>query len=346
MVGPYAVYRRPHLAEFLAACSACFRLAVWSTASDDYVRAVVGRMVPQGIDLAFAWGRSRCVRRFDPESFEEYHLKDLKKVKRLGYRLERVLIADDTPRKVRRHYGNAVYVPPFLGDPEDGTLPRLARYLMSLRDVANVGPRRSGAGRETCPEPPRGSPMPTLILSPRYSDDSITLRRAAIGLGWDVMRLASWRPPEDFEPEEPVLFSEPLFNTVVAEQLGLAVVEPPEAFLLRLPEAYVKRQVRLTTAAVARTLPGPVFLKPPNRKTFPAKVFASGADLPEMPDEDRVLAAEPVEWIAEFRFFVRDRRVRAWSPYRLHGALARRDNEWVVEPDLAAATSALVLNQA
>jgi RNA polymerase II subunit A small phosphatase-like protein len=138
VVGPYAVCRRPHLAEFLAACSACFHLAVWSTASDDYVRAVVGRIVPPGIDLAFAWGRSRCVRRLDPESFEEYHLKDLKKVKRVGYRLERVLIADDTPRKVRRHYGNSVYVPPFLGDPEDGTLPRLARYLMSLRDVANV----------------------------------------------------------------------------------------------------------------------------------------------------------------------------------------------------------------
>ena len=32
------------------------------------------------------------------------------------------------------------------------------------------------------------------------------------------------------------------------------------------------------TAAEARTLPGPVFLKPPNRKTFPAKVYASGAE--------------------------------------------------------------------
>ena len=42
-----------------------------------------------------------------------------------------------------------------------------------------------------------------------------------------------------------------------------------------------------------------------------------------MPDEDPVLASEPVEWAAEFRFFVRDRRVRAWSPYWLHGALAR-----------------------
>jgi hypothetical protein len=120
-------------------------------------------------------------------------------------------------------------------------------------------------------------PMPTLILSPRYSDDSITLRRAAIDLGWDVMRLASWRCPEDFEPEEPVLHGEPLFNTAVAEQLGLTLIEPPEDFLVRLPREYVGRDVRLLTAAEARTLPGPMFLKPPNQKTFPAKVYSLSA---------------------------------------------------------------------
>jgi TFIIF-interacting CTD phosphatase-like protein len=137
-VGPYVVYRRPHLDEFLTACSAHFRLAVWSTAGDDYVRDVIGRIMPPGIAPAFAWGRSRCVRRYDHEAFEEEFLKDLKKVKRTGYRLERVLIADDTPRKVRRHYGNAVYVPPFTGDPEDDILPRLTMYLTTLRDEPDV----------------------------------------------------------------------------------------------------------------------------------------------------------------------------------------------------------------
>jgi hypothetical protein len=184
--------------------------------------------------------------------------------------------------------------------------------------------------------------MPTLILSPRYSDDSIKLRRAAIALDWDVMRLASWRCPEDFQPDEPVLFAEPLFNQAVSEQLGLAVIEPPEDFLISLPQEYVRRRVRLTTASEARTLPGPVFLKPPNRKTFPARVYAGGSELPEMPDDDPILASEPVEWVAEFRFFIRDRRVHAWSPYWLNGALARDDDEWVIEPDLATATRGLV----
>jgi hypothetical protein len=85
-----------------------------------------------------------------------------------------------------------------------------------------------------------------------------------------------------------------------------------------------------------------VFLKPPNRKTFPARLYASGAVLPGMPEDDTVLASDPVEWIAEFRYFVRDRQVRAWSPYWLNGALARSGDEWVVDPDLAATTRGLV----
>lgn len=148
--------------------------------------------------------------------------------------------------------------------------------------------------------------------------------------------------PEDFEPDEPVLHGEPLFNTAVAEQLGLRLIEPPEDLLVRLPREYVGRDVRLLTAAEARTLPGTVFVKPPNQKTFPARVYPSGAALPEMPRDDPVLASEPVEWVAEFRFFIRDVQVRAWSPYWLHGALARKDDEWTVDPDLLATTRGLV----
>ncbi len=96
---------------------------------------------------------------------------------------------------------------------------------------------------------PWGKLKPTLILSPRYSDDSIKLRRADIALGWDVIRLSGWICPDEFEPEEPVLFAEPLFNAAVAEQLGLEVIEPPEDFLARLPREYVGREVQPTTAA-------------------------------------------------------------------------------------------------
>ena len=184
--------------------------------------------------------------------------------------------------------------------------------------------------------------MPTLILSPRYSEDSIRLRRAAVALGWEVMRLSGWRCPDDFEPDEPVLYAEPLFNQAIAQELRLRVVEPPADFLTRLPRVYVGRAIQLLNASEARALPGPIFLKPPNVKTFAAKVYARGADLPEMPDDDPVLASEPVTWSSEFRYFIRDRQSFAWSPYWLDGALARAGDAWIINPAQATSTQELV----
>ncbi|WP_206108059.1 HAD family hydrolase [Paludisphaera soli] len=137
-VGPYAVKRRPHLDAFLKSGARWSTLAFWSTATDAYVEAVVARILPEGTAPAFVWGRSRCSRRFDPETFEDVYLKDLKKIRRRGFALERTLIVDDTPSKVARQYGNAVYIPAFLGDPADDVLPRLAAYLATLRDSPNV----------------------------------------------------------------------------------------------------------------------------------------------------------------------------------------------------------------
>ena len=53
--------------------------------------------------------------------------------------------------------------------------------------------------------------MPTLILTPRYTDDSQVLWRVAIDLGWEVERLARWEVPAHLlEVAEPVLYLEAL----------------------------------------------------------------------------------------------------------------------------------------
>lgn len=145
----YYVYKRPGLDAFLADCAEKFHLAVWSSASDDYVSEVVKRIFSVDIKLAFAWGRSRCTPLVLPQT-DEYgyynsdglthyeYAKMLKKVKRLGFNLSSVLIVDDTPEKVRNCYGNAIYTMPFLGDSEDNELVILADYLDSLKAVDNV----------------------------------------------------------------------------------------------------------------------------------------------------------------------------------------------------------------
>jgi RNA polymerase II subunit A small phosphatase-like protein len=52
---------------------------------------------------------------YDIEWLEYYNRKNLKKVKRKGYRLESIIAVDDTPQKWERSYGNLVRVNPFEG---------------------------------------------------------------------------------------------------------------------------------------------------------------------------------------------------------------------------------------
>ena len=81
-------------------------------------------------------------------------------------------------------------------------------------------------------------PVPTLVLPPRFTDDSNALWRAALDAGWDIERLSGWRASEGLARREPVLYGEPLFAAAIAEQLDLALLEPPFDWLTRLPDRY------------------------------------------------------------------------------------------------------------
>jgi hypothetical protein len=169
--------------------------------------------------------------------------------------------------------------------------------------------------------------MPTLILTPRYTEDAQALWRAAIALGWDVERLQGWRVPKDLrKAKEPVLYLEALMGPMLAEQFGLRLPEPPDDWLVRLPEEYRKRWAYLTTLGQAQLLTQPAFIKPPNDKSFPAGIYC-GSKLPAgFPEELPVLVAERVEWQTEFRCFVLDRQVKTFSVYLRGGELQRENN--------------------
>jgi TFIIF-interacting CTD phosphatase-like protein len=136
-IGPYHIYKRPHLDTFLSTVGQLYDLAIWSSASADYVEGIAQVLSSVVGEWQFVWSRERCVTRMHPESLEQCILKDLRKVKRLGYDLNRVLIVDDTRHKVSRNYGNAIYVREFLGTDEDDDLVRLAPFLSRLYCEAN-----------------------------------------------------------------------------------------------------------------------------------------------------------------------------------------------------------------
>lgn len=137
--GPYAVYLRPGLADFVDTVFEHFDVAVWTSSNalyaDSVCRIVFGE---RAAALRFVWSRDRCTSTRDFENDTWTHAKRLKKVRRIGYDLDWVLVVDDSPEKQARNYGNLVQVLPFVGDPADDELPRLASYLLSLRDAINV----------------------------------------------------------------------------------------------------------------------------------------------------------------------------------------------------------------
>lgn len=182
--------------------------------------------------------------------------------------------------------------------------------------------------------------MPTLILTPRFTEDSQALWRAAGCLGWAVERLKGWRVPEELKTvSEPVLYLEALFGPTLAGQFGLRLLEPAIDWLPRLPEEYRQRSVGLSTLLDARRLTEPAFIKPPNDKSFPARVYI-GAELPSGYDETMpVLVAEIVRWEKEFRCFVLNRQPRSMSVYLRDGELQREKDFAAVDWELAEADS-------
>lgn len=165
--------------------------------------------------------------------------------------------------------------------------------------------------------------MSTLVLPPRFTPDTIALGKAAARCGWNVERLSSWRVPAEERDAEIVVYGEPLFVSVVSEPLGIDVLEPSIGWLPDLPEKYRKRTVRLVTLGQARTIPNAAFIKPVSDKTFAAKVYANGTDLPpaatDLGDSEPVLVSDPVQWELEFRAFVLERDVVTLSPYLRSG---------------------------
>ncbi|MCO6163502.1 HAD family hydrolase [Flavobacterium sp. NRK F7] len=145
----YFVYKRPFLDVFLSELKNHFKVAVWSSASDDYVAEIVAKIFPENYPLEFVWGRSKCTLQIDSQNIDDYgyfdyfnhmnYVKILKKVAKKKFaRLEDILIVDDTPRKCKYNYGNAIYPTEFLGDSNDSELPLLLDYLISIKEVENV----------------------------------------------------------------------------------------------------------------------------------------------------------------------------------------------------------------
>ena len=134
----YYVYKRPHLDWFLKEIVKHFKVGVWSSADDTYVNGIVRQIMPEELELEIIWGRSRCSYKRNIDSDECFYEKRLSKLKKHGFRLENIIIVDDTPEKSRANYGNAVHIKEFSGDLNDNELEYLYNYLLTLKSIENI----------------------------------------------------------------------------------------------------------------------------------------------------------------------------------------------------------------
>ncbi len=138
MVRQFYVYTRPYIVEFLNYCMSTFQVAIWTASSEQYAAIVMDELFTDTSSLEFIWTSERCTTKFDPEMMEYYRIKNLKKVFNKGYQKEKILMVDDTPKKLERNYGNHLYVRPFTGADDDQELHLLMKYLDQIKDLPNV----------------------------------------------------------------------------------------------------------------------------------------------------------------------------------------------------------------
>lgn len=137
-IDEYFVYKRPGLDLFLNTILIDFEIAVWTSSTEDYAEEVINKIFPKDYPLSFVYGRTKCTPTFMCEQNNYTYSKNLKKLKSKNYNLEKILIIDDSPEKLRRNYGNHIRVTPFVGSNDDIELFQLIKYLKKIKLCDNV----------------------------------------------------------------------------------------------------------------------------------------------------------------------------------------------------------------
>jgi hypothetical protein len=209
----------------------------------------------------------------------------------------------------------------------------LANLLTSLQKGECVEAARPTRGRAV-----NSNEQITLLLSWRNSPDNQRLWQAAVRRGWIVERVRGGQFPA-VASGSIVVYIEALFAPLISSRFKLQLAQTPESWLPDLPSEYRHRDIRLTTLEAARASDFPLFVKPPNEKSFPAQVYAGPAALPTDYDPATcVLVSSPVTWVAEFRCFCLDGLVRTMSPYLRHGQLCDESGYAATAEESQAAT--------
>lgn len=177
-----------------------------------------------------------------------------------------------------------------------------------------------------------------LIVTPNTSnsEEITSLSRTAESLGWSVYKPTTWRVAPNLIGLPGAVYGELFFCEFIAQQMKWKLFSDPLNWLATLPEKYVKREIMFTNLASARQMKFEnKFVKPADDKAFTAKVYTNQDDLPrnDVLDTVPVLISDKVDFVSEYRCFVKDRKVVSISCYQWRGEVNKVSNwYWRIEP--------------
>jgi hypothetical protein len=190
--------------------------------------------------------------------------------------------------------------------------------------------------------------MNTLLLASLTLPAARQLAETARARRWGVHAL------DEVRDDAPIHFTGPRTfyggtdrAAAYAAQFDLCLIEPPLDLIVRVPADLLCRRVRFgTIAELVRDAAAatPVFAKPadPIQRSFDAGVYRGVAEIRgrrPLDPHTQVLLADPVEWTAEFRCFIREGTIGAWSPYFSFGRPAWKPHSAATTPTPATLTT-------
>jgi RNA polymerase II subunit A small phosphatase-like protein len=126
--------KRPFLDQFLDYVYANFDVAIWTAAGEDYAREILKNIRVLESSLKFFYTRDNCTIKLNYDYSDYYGIKNLNKLKKKGYNLDRVLIVDDKSETAVNNYSNLIQIKPFTDDVNDTELLKLISYLEIIKD--------------------------------------------------------------------------------------------------------------------------------------------------------------------------------------------------------------------
>ena len=133
----YYTKKRPFLDQFLDYAYANFDVAIWTAAGEDYAREILKNIRVLESSLKFFYTRDNCTIKLSYDYSDYYGVKNLNKLKKKGYNLDRVLIVDDKSETAVNNYSNLIQIKPFTDDLNDAELLKLISYLEKIKDEPN-----------------------------------------------------------------------------------------------------------------------------------------------------------------------------------------------------------------